>query len=225
MRRLLRIVIWVLVILIAAAGLGLVLVHRALRHVPEFYRQSLANPPLAAEQRRLGDKLEQQALQVRNDSRHAGRWQAVFTEEQLNAWLAVDLVQKFPHAMPREIRDPRVKIGQGEAQIGCTYEGPRIRTVISLTADVYLTQRPNEVAVRIKNLRAGRLPLPLSRSLEQIASKARDVRVDLTWSQQDADPVALIRVPIQHPEQSRRQVHLETVELREGQVVLAGRTE
>ena len=225
MRRFWRIAGWLSAGLVVVGCVGLYLLYRALQHVPAFYEQSLAQAPAPIEQRRLGDALERQSLQVRNAARRVGRWEAVFTDEQINAWLAVDLPRRLPAALPPGVRDPRTRITEREVQLGCTYEEPRLRTVVSLVADVYLTDRPNEVAVRIKSLRAGRLPLPLSHVLERIAEKAGQWRADLTWSQQDGNPVALIRVPTQHPEQPQLRLCLETVELREGRVVFAGRTE
>ena len=71
----------------------------------------------------------------------------------------------------------------------------------------------------------GRVPLPLSQVIDRVSAKARELRVDLRWAQQDGDPVALIRLPTQHPEHADRQVILESIQLGSGEVVLTGRTE
>ncbi len=56
---------------------------------------------------------------------HAGHWSAVFTDEQINGWLAADLPEKFPQLLPPEIQDPRVVFAPGQLQLACRYTGSR----------------------------------------------------------------------------------------------------
>ena len=78
--------------------------------------------------------------------------------------------------------------------------------------------------MRICKARAGVLPLPLKKFLDQIAAKARRADLQLRWAQTDGDPVALITIPTQHEQYQFKEVHLESVQLGDGKLFLAGRT-
>src|SRR5687768_11397356 len=81
----------VLIIALALTGFS---VYRAAQHVPRFYEEALAVDPV--EQRQAGEELERLALDLHNEVQRAGDWEAVFSEDQINGWLAVDLEEKFP---------------------------------------------------------------------------------------------------------------------------------
>jgi len=96
---------------------------------------------------------------------------------------------------------------------------------VSLETDVYLTDKPNQIVVRIRHVRAGSVPLPFRGLLDQVADSARRNNVDLRWSQQDGDPVALIQIPIRQQQNQPRELRIESLEVREGEIYLSGRTE
>jgi hypothetical protein len=77
--------------------------------------------------------------------------------------------------------------------------------------------------MRIRGARAGSVPLPLARILDGIARGAAELDLRLEWLQTDGDPVALIRLPSPQ-DKDDRQIIIETIELGEGKVYLAGKT-
>lgn len=209
--------------LLIALAASLFSVYRAAQHVPQFYAEALEADPVV--QRTAGDELERRALDLRNDVQRAGDWEAVFTEEQINGWLAVDLVEKFPNLLPPNVHAPRMVITADEVQVACRYQSERFDAVISLAATVAMTEEPNVVAVRIKRARAGALPIPLSQFLDDVTRAAHNSNLDLRWLQTEGDPVALIRLPTENTELTDRSLHLEKFELRDGEAYLSGRTE
>lgn len=221
MRRFLRILIWTLIVLVIVCGLTAYFLYRGTQKVPEFYQEAMAAPLTPQKQRQLGQQLEREAAQLHNQVRREGRWEATFTEEQVNAWLAVDLAEKLPSTLPSGVSAPRVRISPDRIHTGCKYETDGFSTVVSLETDAYLTDKPNQVAVRIHSVRAGSIPLPFRGLLEQVANSARQNGVDLRWSQQDGDPVALIQVPLR---QQAREISVESIELRDGEIALIGQT-
>lgn len=225
MRRLLRIVVWTVIILIVVCSLTAYLLYRGTQKVPEFYREAMAVQSTPQKQKQLGQQLERETAELHNELRREGRWEATFNDEEVNAWLAVDLAEKLPAAMPGGLSDPRGKISPDLIQLACRYESDGFTTVVSLRADAYLTDKPNQIAIRIHAVRAGAIPLPLRGLLDQVADSARQSGVDLRWSQQDGDPVALIQIPLRQPQDPRREIHVESLEVREGEIYLAGRTE
>jgi hypothetical protein len=223
MRRLWRWIGWGLGALVIAGILVSLGLYRAAQQAPEFDEQALVAEP--TQQAAAGDELERRLLDLRGDTRREGRWEAHFSEQQINGWLAADLPEKFPGLLPPEASNPRVHITSDSFQAAFRYASGRITAVISCEADIYLTDEPNVVAVRLRRVRAGALPLPLGQFLEQIAAEAANAGVALRWSEEAGDPLALITIPPQVDAKTQAESHLETLELREGEIVLAGRTE
>lgn len=225
MRRFLRILVWIVVVLVVVCGVTAYLLYRGTQKVPDFYREAMATQLTPQKQQEIGRQLERQAAELHNEVRREGPWEAAFADEQVNAWLAVDLGEKLPSTLPEGVSDPRVKISPDRIQTACKYETDGFSTVVSLETDVYLTDKPNQVAVRIRNVRAGSVPLPFRGLLDQVADSARRNGVDLRWSQQDGDPVALIQIPNRQQQDPPREIHVESLEVRDGEIHLAGRTE
>lgn len=223
MRIRVRLIIVTLLLLAGLTGGGTFVLYSAARHEPQFYQQALRIEPEL--QREAGDALEQSVLELHNTARAEGRWEAVFTEAQINGWLAADLPEKFPHMLPKGTEQPRVSIDPQRIKIACRYHHGKVNTVISFDLHVNLTTEPNTLAVRVSKVRAGALPVPLKRFLAPITKAGADSDIALRWSQVDGDPVALVTVPHQHEDYSHREIHLETVEMRDGEIVLAGRTQ
>jgi cell division protein FtsB len=217
---------WILTIvafvLAAVMGSGTALVYRAMQHQPDFYERALAVNP--QKQAAAGDELERQVLELHNEVRRPGIWQAKFTDEQINGWLAADLVEKFPKLLPKEVLDPRVDLEPERVRVACRYEAPTVTSVVSLDVEVYLTQEPNVVAVRIYRARAGVLPLPLKHFLDRITQIAAQSGLHLRWAQEDGDPVALFTIPAEHEDYATQGIYLERLELKDGEVLLAGRS-
>jgi hypothetical protein len=218
-------------LLIAAAVCGVLLlagliaawwVYRATQRPVPWYEELLVTDPEEAEV--AGDELERQALALVSDvKRPDDEWAAVFTDDQINGWLAVDLVENYSEALPDGVSDPRVAIDPGGARVACRYEGPRLSSVVNTQTEIYLTGELNEVAVRIRSARAGAMPLPLARLFDQATKLAQERGIAIRWIDQQGDPVALLTLPDEYSELPGRLL-LETLVLREGEVYVAGRT-
>lgn len=223
MRKFLRVVMLVAVLVAGGLALSLFGTYRASQHVPAFYEKAIRLEPVA--QAQAGDELERQVLELHNEARQEGEWQAVFTDEQINGWLAVDLPAKFPDALPAEVREPRVAIDPQQIQIACRYDAGAAKTVVSLALEIKRTDEPNVVAVRIRQVRAGLLPLPLKQGIDRITVAAREAGIPLRWAQKEGDPVALVTLPMTHEQFGKRQLKLRTIQLRDGEIHFSGSTE
>jgi hypothetical protein len=224
-RRYLKIAFWLALLPLLLLAVTALVLYQGTRHVPEFYQQTLAPDCSPQQQLEAGDDFERQVLELHNATAKPGRWETEFTDEQINAWLASVLPRNHPHALPAEIREPRVKLNAPSALVAWRLVHGRFETVISLQADIYLTDQPNQVAIRLRTVRAGWVPMPLTQVLEEVSDAARGGGVDLAWSQRDGDPVALLRVPMHHPQYEHRELHLDTLELADGKLRLSGYTE
>lgn len=206
-------------VLVLLAAVAMLIVWRASQQVPIFYAQAMeqADP---VRQRQGSDQMLQRATALGNDVKKEGRWQARFTEEQVNGWLAVDLVKNHPGSLPTTMRDPRVRIEPSGVSLACRYRQGGFQSVLSLTVDVSLAN-PTTLALRIRHARAGALPLPLDRVLKEVAQAARQGNVRVEWRQIEGDPVALISVGAA---QGRTSVQIDTLTLGQGEIVVAGTT-
>ena len=193
---------------------------QATRQVPDFYHQALQADTAA--QRVASDEMLQKAAALASDLKKEGTWRALFTAEEINGWLAVDLTDNYPGALPESLSDLRVTIGSDQLTLACRLDRDGWQCVVSLLVEVYLAE-PNVLALRIRKARAGAIPLPLDDVLEQISRAARRMDLELEWRQADGDPVALLS--IRSPKDADgRLVRIESLELAENEIYLAGST-
>lgn len=204
-------------LLVIALGLGGL--YWALKHEPEFYRDAVRLD--RSFQKQASDQMLQRAAALRSDVEKEGRWKALFTAEQINGWLAVDLPENFPDALPESFRDPRVEIRPDRMTLACRLKQGGTTTVVTLTVEPYLPE-PNLLALRIRNARAGLLPMPLTTVLDAISEAAGQIGFPLDWQRADRDPVALISTTL--PDQDGKPVQIETIQLGDGEIYLTGTT-
>jgi hypothetical protein len=203
-----------LVLLAAVVGTAL---YFAAGHVPPFYRQAIQVE--AAVHRQGSDRMLQRSTALASDLKRGGRWAALFTTEEINGWLAVDLVENHRGSLPRGIAAPRVAIDRGRVMLGCRYRLGFLRTVLWLEVEPYLTG-PNAVAFRIHQIHAGWLPVPMQQVLASIDEAVRQADLRIEWSQSHGNPVALVSLPPHREAQNR--FTLDALRLTEGKLYASG---
>jgi hypothetical protein len=216
-KRLIWIVAVGLVLLIAAALLGL---YFAVRHEPEFYREAMEAKPDVLE--KASDRMLKQIGALQSAMNRSGPWDAVITAEEINGWLAVDLRKNHANALPPSVSNPRVAIEPNEMTVACRFKRGGVDSVLSLTFQPYVPE-PSVVALRIVRARAGMLPVPLKDVLDGISKGAAEMQLRLKWAQAGSDPVAMISLP--DDADADRVVRIESLELRKGAIHVSGVTE
>jgi len=216
----LRIPLFALAALLVMAGVVALVAYRSLRQVPAFYAAAIEQDESV--QAEANDECLRQAAALASDVQRPGYWRAVFSTEQINGWLAVDLVRNYPGALPEELENPRVDIHQGMTTLAFGYKQAEVTTVVSIWFDLYLSS-PNVVALRLRGVRAGLMPIPLSSVLDGISTAARKFDLELEWRQSHGDPVALIKLPTAL-DADENEMQLDSIEFSEGAVNVAGRT-
>jgi hypothetical protein len=211
------IVVTVLVILAASAFA----VYLALQHVPDFYAEAISIPPES--QAKESDHMLQQVTKLHNDLQLQGRWQHVFQAQTINGWLAVDLPQNHPTLLSHGLHDPRVRISRQGITMACQIDRGSLHGVVSLEVSPFV-ESPDVVGLRVHEARVGAIPWPLQNVLDRIADAAKKANVDIRWRQEDNDPVALIKITPAKAD-GKRIVHIDTIRLEEGALVVAGTTE
>jgi cytochrome c-type biogenesis protein CcmE len=223
MRKLVRALV---IAVLAVAGVGTVVVlgiFRAARQMPPFYREALAVQPAA--QKSAGQQFERNALALHNQLNRSGQWTVRFKQDEINGWLAAELPVKFPKALPAGVSQPRVAIERRRMQLALRYSQGQVETILSLTAEVFLTAELNELAVRIVGVRAGALPVPMVQLQSEVAERAARAGFPLRWGEIDGDPVALIKLAPGPEQHHHRRIVLEVLDLGDGELTITGRTE
>jgi hypothetical protein len=195
-------------------------VYWASQYVPPFYASAIELDATAAQS--SSDAMLRQTAAVASDIQRGRKWQALFTAELINGWLAYDVERNHPHLLPPEVHDPRVQIEDDLLKIAFRWSGSSFSSVVSCQLEVYL-QEPNVVAIRIQHARAGKLPLPLAGIVQSFVDSAHDAGLLIDQRQIDSDPLLLVTLPT--PANDDEAMLLETCELRDGGVFLAGRSQ
>lgn len=190
----------------------------SLHYVPSFYRQALQADP--QQQTQASEEMVAQAMQLSNRLRYDPRWQAEFTQQQINGWLAVDLPENHPDLLPPEVKDPRVWITPQGVYLACRYQTKALDTVVHVLVDAYVTE-DHQLALHLRHVKAGAVPLPMNEVVETIGQQASRWNLSLRWAQKDGTPVALVQLP---PLKNNRRVVVDSIRLEEGKILLQGRT-
>jgi hypothetical protein len=212
-----RAVVIAVLLVLAALVAGGIWLYRSLSHVPPFYSDALAVDESVLKQ--SNREMLRRTAALNNDVKRPGRWEALFTDEQINGWLAVDVPKNHPDLIPPQASNPRVQIVPGRLLAGAQIENA-VSAIVSVELDIRLTDT-NVLAVRIQKLRVGDVPWGLDEILDDVIATARDWGLHVEQTQTEGDPVLLLTMPA---ELDRRRVLVERLELREGEVYLSGST-
>ena len=109
------------------------------RVVPDFYER--ATQQLPADLDSAVARLEQDMVQLQGDAAQLGSWQAVFTDEQINAWLVQQLPREFPNLLPPGVEEPRIIIEDERILVAARYKSQHIDTVVSFEVSAALTEQ------------------------------------------------------------------------------------
>lgn len=200
----------------AMFGLG---VYRAAQSVPEFYHASLSMPSAVAE--KAGDEFTATTVSLASQARREGEWSALFTDAQVNGWLATDLPAKHPELLSAEYEEPRVHFTEKGLQLGVRCKLKGVKTVVWVDVDVQMSGA-HEAALRFRRVRAGMLPLPLGEVLDGLTQAAKDLELPLRWTTVDGDPTAVVGLPSVGGNGLRYE--LDAVQLADGKLYVSGRT-
>lgn len=194
------------------------------RKVPDFYERAVGSEPEANLQR-SSEQLEANVKRLQHDIAESGLWDASFTTQQINAWLSRQLPLRFPTLAARGLQEPRIQIEDNRAVVAARYRDHRFDAVLSCELSVQLTDHPNRLAVTVESIKAGALPLPVSRFKERIVQFAERAKIALEWDEEaDGGSTALLDLAIGSPGTDDDPRVIEWIELADQQLSVAGRS-
>jgi uncharacterized protein YpmS len=215
---------WILLTLLATLPMVAFWLYREATAVPDFYAEALQAVPAERPVEVAAEDLEREVLSLQNNVQRAEPWRVVLREEDINAWLATELREKLPHLVPKEMRDPRVVVRDNTVYFACRVEGV-LSGVFSVALEPSLTERPNEVAIRVQSVSLGRIPLPQKQYLDHVSAAAARANLPVRWEEEDGTAVAMLLVPARQEKYRDRYLQVETLEIANGEVIIAGRAE
>jgi hypothetical protein len=210
-----------LTLVLLTAAVAAVLAALVLRE-PGFYRRA-ALPP-GPEREQHSREFFGTFIAFLEDLKERREWHRTFTQDQINSFLDEDFVRSNfnKQVLPENVSDPRVVITEGGARLGFRYHVGRWSTVISIDMGVWLADgEPNVVALELRGLRAGSLPVSAQSLLERLTEAADRNNIKVCWYRHNGNPVAVLRFQSDQP---RPTVLLQHLDLLPGQVVISGQS-
>jgi hypothetical protein len=211
----------ILLLVTGSVSAGLVLL---IRNDPDYYLRC-AIPPGEERQRHSREFQSEFASLLTHCLNHYDeQWTDQFTQEQINSYFEEDFVPSgmMETVLPEGVRAPRIAIEPDKIRLAFRYGKGAWSTIISIDIRVWLTKEPNVVALELKSLHAGALPISAQSLLEQLSETAQQHHIEVTWYRhRNGNPVALLRFQADRP---RPTVQLCRLELRKGLIVIGGQS-
>ncbi|HEV3263182.1 MAG TPA: hypothetical protein VG013_40480 [Gemmataceae bacterium] len=209
-------------IVLLAGGIGTVLV-ALLRHESDWYLH--CHIPEGPERKEESGKFQGQFASL--VARHRHDFNTCFTARCINSYFEEDFVKSgvADRVLPKGISEPRIAIEPDKIRLAFRYGTGPWSTIVSIDMRVWLPKKDKEhnvVALELQSLHAGSLPISAQSLLEQVSEAARQNYIEVTWYRHKGNPVALLR--FQRADRSSAAVQLQQLELRDGEIVIIGRS-
>ncbi len=200
-----------------AGGVGLLVFIAAWR--PAFY--SPAADPDAVHREQAARRLLTQLASVHGGLGRPGRWGAVISDEEVNAWLDIDLPRNHPTLLPSGVRRPLVAFEPKRIKAAARV-GYGIASAVAWI-DVGVTLREiNQLEITMNDAGIGPVPVPRGLVLKQIAERIAPLGAVPEMRQVGGRPVLLVYIPAIPG--SGMACRLEGLRLAAGEMVLDGMT-
>ncbi|MFN6103234.1 MAG: hypothetical protein ACK5EA_02105 [Planctomycetaceae bacterium] len=212
---------WVALGLVAVLGLG----WWTLSWEPAFYPEARQLDRKDEKVRSLSKQFTQNLMQFTDELRNEPTFEAVFHEDEINAWLADEWERKYRQLLPPGFGRPRLHFTPDGAQAACRVELGPLRFVANGSVRVFPTE-DHRLAIAVDALRMGRVPLPATDLLEPLVNQLQHGRRGVEWRQMDGADV-LVMDPFDLADDDNRnrsptERRLEVVELGSSQLRLKG---
>ncbi|MGI9455407.1 MAG: hypothetical protein ACR2NU_02545 [Aeoliella sp.] len=216
-----RFLLLMLLVLVAIMAAGLGGMYWAVTATQPYYLTALEQDPLALEEQ--SRQFESRFTALHSDLQNEGEWQTVISAAEINGWLALKLPESFPDSLPPRVRDPRIAITRDAVIMAARSELAGVDTVVSVAFSAFVTDEGN-LAIEIKQVQAGALPLPHKEIVDKLSHATRRAGLPIKWTQNEGRKVMIIERELWDNGDEDLRV-LEAIDLAEGEMFLSGRTE
>ncbi|HMO13807.1 MAG TPA: hypothetical protein PKD64_04600 [Pirellulaceae bacterium] len=213
---------WTVYLLLVLGCVGSLVYYavQSTQKMPDFYQTALNVDREIY--RAAGRRFETQILQLNSDIRAQSEWTAVFSQDQVNGWLAVELPENFPESIPPEMDQPRVALLDDEVQLAFRFTSSRFCGIVKAIGNIFCTEDPNHIAIEIRQVRSGVFPLPIELWADGIKHGCDNAGITMYWTQKDGNPVAIVELPERFLDIRDRRIRVESIQLRSNEIVMSG---
>jgi hypothetical protein len=215
-----------LLLVVAVATVGLLIVP-----APAFHRERLPpGGPLAGRPASVAAAAAEQDARrlvtavsgLHADIMGVGPWEALFTERQINAWLAVDLPRNHPELLTGGVTGPRVEFLPGRVRAAVRLGREPLAASIWIEAEVRLRE-VNQLGISLRAAGLGRLPLPSGPLLQELARRLDRIGLVTEIRRLDDQRLLLVYIPSTH-EAGGLSHWLRRLGITAGELVVTGET-
>ncbi len=203
---------------LALAVGGCVAVLISLRHEPAL----LAGQAVPADAERAAARLLTKASALHAAAGRPGQWDAVFTADEVNGWLATDLPKNHSRLLPAGLSAPRVHFGSQRLAAGAWLQRGPFAAFGWVDLDVRL-RGVNQLVLLPRDARLGLLPVPQGMVLGRIARGLTAAGLVSELRRLDGELVLLVSIPSPTGSPATR-MRLEFLGLAPGELLLSGST-
>lgn len=220
-RQLFRLISYVLLGVLLLFLLIVYSLYLSAQRLPDFYKESLAVSP---ELRQVQNKrMREKIINLNNSVQNTGKpWSIQFSEDDLNAYFAVELAREGSNILPRDITEPRLTFSDRQLDFACRVEQGSLAGILHLMVGLEIPE-PNRLSIRIKNARLGKLPISREIPAKMLAEALEKAGYKVRQSTTADDPVVSFMLDLKYGKDLK--VNLESLSLVDGAVQISGETE
>ena len=164
-------------VLLGGTVLGIVLSMGGIE--PRFYQQALQTPP--QELQAAHRSFVQAAAELERELQQENQWQAEFTQEQLNGWLASELPGWLAEHEIEEFEQPRLQLVDGRVQLACRWRHSSLSGIVVLECRPIFDPAAESLSLEILDVRSGWLPIATSRWLTPVQDLTANINLPARW--------------------------------------------
>ncbi|MGB8854865.1 MAG: hypothetical protein WCC69_15025, partial [Pirellulales bacterium] len=214
-------------VLAAAVALGLVaavvagLVVAVTTSMPAFYRDRL-DDGAAAGAEQAARRLITKVVGLQAAAKRVGPWEAAITENELNAWLALDLPRNHAGLLPAGVTAPRIELADHLVRLGMRAGVGPLSAVVSCGLEIRLREA-NQVECTVADARIGPVPVPRGPLLHALAARLEPLGLMAEIRRGDGRSVLVVTLPAGVGPAARR-CTVDALAVAPGEVLMAGET-
>lgn len=216
-----RLLVWGVISGCSVVLVGVLALLVAARQIPKFYRVAVAASETAAAES-LARRMVSKAAALHAAAGRAGPWEAILSDSEVNAWLAVDLPRNHRGLLPRGVESPRVTFQPGRMAVAArTGLGP-FSAVAWAEMEVWL-HGVNQVGLTLHAAGLGGLPVPRDAMLRHVAGRLSTAGF-ITDLRRGQSGLLLVVSPPSSYDAAAGNRQLESLVVDAGELIVAGTT-
>jgi hypothetical protein len=215
-------------VLAAVAAAGLVaavcvaLVVAVTATTPGFYRDRL-DVGVEAGADQAARRLITKVVGLQAATKRAGPWEAAITEQELNAWLALDLPRNHAGLLPAGVTAPRIELADHLVRLGMRVGVGPLSAVVSCGLEIRLREA-NQVECSVVDARLGAIPVPRGPLLHAVAARLEPLGLMAEIRRGNGRSVLVVTLPAGVGPAARRYT-IEALAVAPGELLMAGDTQ